>query len=103
MEYAYSIIMFAMGGLLLIYSLILKSSKDVKLIPRDWAASMKNKKKYATDFAKIIMLISIFFIISGILGLLSRSMIFVAVVVLIVGIIGSLVYASKLMEKQYKK
>ena len=56
MEYAFSILMFAFAGALLLYALILGLSKDIKMVPRSYAAQMKNPKAYARRLAQVIAL-----------------------------------------------
>ncbi len=75
MEHAFSILMFIFGGALLLYSLILYVTGDVRLIRRYWAAKIDDEKEYARQFAKIMVLIAIAPIIGGIAGFFFKPLI----------------------------
>lgn len=67
MESAYSILMFCFAGLLLLYALLL--AKDEKLIPRDYAAKMEDKKRYARRLAGLLAIVALGPVFSGLAGL----------------------------------
>ncbi len=59
MNNAYSILMLCFSGMLLLYAAILAIVKDPKLIPRNDTVEMKDPKKYAVQFSKIIALMAV--------------------------------------------
>ena len=62
MEYGYSILMGIFGIVLLIYGLIVFLSEDIMLVPRNWAAKMTDKKRYAKQFGKVVMIVTLLWI-----------------------------------------
>ncbi len=52
----YAVLMLVFAGVLFLYAGILAKTKDVKLIPRTDAASIKNKAQYAENVAKVTAL-----------------------------------------------
>lgn len=94
----YSIIMFIMGGALLIYAGLTAVTKTIILQKRyrvSYAA--RDKKLYATQFAKAVAIIAGAFIISGLVGL--TRIYWLAVILLVAGIIGGIIIATKLVKK----
>ena len=65
----FSILMFAFSGMLLLYAAFLAVTKDEKLIPRGYAAAMKDKRAYTAVFAKAIALVALAPMGGGIYGL----------------------------------
>ena len=59
MDKYFGYLMFIFAGALWVYALILYLSKDVRLIPRMHAVSVKNEKKYAEKFAKVIAAVAL--------------------------------------------
>ncbi len=96
MEYAYSILMFAMAAGLLLYAAGLGAMKNHKLIPRWRAAKMNDPKRYAVQFAKGIAVMAAPFAVSGMIGLFQWYM--PAVIVFIGGFIGAMVVIVKLVD-----
>lgn len=74
MERAYSILMFCFAGGILLYSAILAIVKSPDLIPRYYAAKRKTKQKYAFQFAKIMALMSLAPVLSGLVGLIAPTL-----------------------------
>ena len=103
MEYGYSIIMFCMAGALVLYAGLLALVKDPMLIPRHYAARMRNKKAYALMFAKIIAMMAMPFAASGIVGLIwnEDQTLVPAIAVLIIGFIACLYLSTKIARKSY--
>lgn len=97
MEYAYSILTFSMAALLALYAGILALSGDPEMIPRHYAARMKNRRQYARTFALVIFFVALSFAASGLAGL--TGMILPALLVLALGIGGSLWFAVRVMRK----
>ncbi len=97
MEYAFSIIMFALGGVVLIYSGIVRLSKSTDLIFRSYTADIKDKEKYAVQFSKLMALIALSFILSGAVGLLCIE--WLDAVVAISSFIAAMVFGIKKFMK----
>ncbi|SCW31667.1 hypothetical protein SAMN02910456_00503 [Ruminococcaceae bacterium YRB3002] len=69
MEFSiFSIVMFVVGGALMLYAGVLALTKDTDLIMRSYAAKMPDKKRYALQFAKTIAIIAIAPLLSGVAG-----------------------------------
>lgn len=85
MEYAYSILMFCLAGLLLLYAGAVYRSKSDELIMRSYAVKMKDKEKYARQFSKVLALVALSPALSALVGLFVQGV--VPVVVLIVSFI----------------
>ena len=98
MEYAYSMIMFIMAGALLLYAGLTAAAKKL-ILPYRYTVSYKarDKKLYATQFAKAIAVIAAAFFISGLVGL--TKIYVLAVILLIAGIIGGIIIAARLVKK----
>jgi len=73
MEYGFSILMFIFSGAILLYALLLGLTKDIKLIPRNYAVKIKNKKRYAVQFAKITAVVSIAPALTGAISLFTQN------------------------------
>ena len=69
MEYAFAYLTFAFGGMLLLYAVILAMTRDVRMIPRSYAAQMDNPREYARKFAGFLALIALACIGAGCLSL----------------------------------
>lgn len=91
MEYAFSIIMLALGGGILLYALIVRA-EGYKAIPKNHAAKPKNPKRYANRFALLLALIGAAPFAAGIVGFLNVK---AGVIVLIGGFIGCCVAGAK--------
>ena len=72
MDYALSILMFCFAGMLLLYAGLLALTKDYKLIPRNYAVHMTDKKGYCVGMAKVIALVSLAPLEFGLIGLLGH-------------------------------
>ncbi len=68
MEYAFLIMTCAFGAGLLIYALFLAGGNYNNLF-RNWATNPPDKERYAKEFSKILVLIALAPIISGVLSL----------------------------------
>ena len=69
MERVFSYMTLAFGGMLLLYALLLRLTKDVKLIRRYQAAEIKNPKAYAKSVSHILMFLALAFLTGGWVGL----------------------------------
>ena len=103
MEYVYSIMMFGMAVGLLLYAGLLALAKDPMLIPKHYAAKMKNKKAYTVMIAKIVAIIAIPFAASGIVGLIwnAEQTLLPAIIVLIIGFVVCIYLCRKIVKKLY--
>ena len=68
MEYGFSVMMLALAAGLLVYAGILAALKDPMLIPRHYAAKMKNGKAYTIQIAKVVCLVACAPALSGLVG-----------------------------------
>ncbi len=69
MEYAFSFVTLGFGGMLLLYAALLRLTQDVRMIPRSWAAEMKDPKAYARTVSHIIAFLSLALLTAGWVGL----------------------------------
>lgn len=101
MEDVYSILMLAMGGGILLYALIAYLSGDTIIMPQkaySIPTDKKNKKPYARKFAKLMALIGLAFVISGLVGF--TYIYWLAVVVLIAGLVAAGIIGGKIMKQK---
>ncbi len=70
MEYAYSVLMACFSGALLLYAGILALTGDTDLIPRSWAARIRDRKTYARMTAKVTALAAAAPALSALVGLI---------------------------------
>ncbi len=68
MEYAFYFVSFGFGGALLLYAILLRLTLDVKMIPRSYAAQMKNPKNYAKTVSHIIAFLALALLAGGWVG-----------------------------------
>lgn len=69
MRYGFSILMFCLSGLLLLYAAYAGTSGDPKSVPKRHAAEMNDPQAYAKKFAALLALTAIAPLIAGIVGL----------------------------------
>lgn len=105
MEHGFSIIMLIFAGMILLMALaIYKGGYD--LIFRNYATNPRNKKLYAKQFAKLLMLTAAAPLLAGLLGFLSNLL---GAIVLIVGMVLCiyfgirLTHITELLEREDKK
>ena len=98
MKYAFSIIMFCMGGAILLYSGLLALTKDAGLIPKAHTAKMTDKKRYAAQFAKTMAIVAVSPLLSGIAGLFGNGI--VNAVVAVISFIICIVIAVKTFKPE---
>ena len=98
MEYAYSIVMFCLAGGIFIYAVLLAVCKNTNLIMRSYAVKMKDRRRYAVQFAKIMALIGVAPLISGLIGL--TGMRWLAAGVLLITFTIFMRIGIKIMEKE---
>ena len=99
MEYAYSILMGIFGILILLYGLVIFLSGDIELVPKNRMAKIADKKRYARQFGKVIMLVATGPVLSAIIALFGTFMIIPAIIILIGGIVGGIIIGTKIMPK----
>jgi len=96
MEYAYTIMMSAMGAGLLLWAALAFISGDT-MLPSSYSVNKaRDKKKYARQFSKLIALIGIVFFISALVGL--TEIYWLALVVFIIGIMVSIKMGKVIMK-----
>ena len=103
MEYVYSIMMFCMAGGLLLYAGLLALAKDPMLIPRHYAARMKDGEAYAVMIAKVVALVAVPFAISGTVGLIwtSDQTLVPAIIAFIASLVACIWLCRKIVRKSY--
>ena len=69
MEYAFSFITIGFGGALLLYAILLRATLDVRMIPRSYAAEMKDPKAYAKTVSHIIAFLALALLAGGWVGI----------------------------------
>ena len=67
------ILMFIFSGAILFYAMFLAWTKDTGLIRRSYAAKIKNRKKYAVQFAKVLALTAIAPALTGLIGFVTEN------------------------------
>ena len=97
MENGFSVLMICFAGLLLLYAGVLALSKDPNLIPKVYAAKIKNPKAYTVQLAKVIALVATAPLHGGIWGLFLGPRIGAAVV--LVGLIVCIWLGTGLMRR----
>ena len=97
MEYAFSILMICFAGALLLYAGLLALGKDPKMIPRHYAAKIKDPKAYTRQIAKVIALVATAPLHGGIVGLFLGPG--VAAVVVLLGLVLCIWLGTGLMRK----
>ena len=65
----FSIVMFIVGGAILLSAGIIRLSKSTELIPRSQFAKIEDKQAYAVQFSKLLALIGCAPVIGGLVGL----------------------------------
>ena len=100
MEYGYSILMFIFSVALLLYGLLALLTGDILLVPKYWTARITDKKRYAKQFGKVIMIISSAPFLSAIAGLPGGKWVILAVILLIGGVAGGIVIGTRIMPKE---
>lgn len=97
MDVGYAILMFCFAGALLLYGILLISTKNISLIPQAEKANIKNKKAYARQFGKVVALLSLAPATSGLVwltGAVRRS-----VVLLVLGFLVCVWEGTNMMSK----
>lgn len=101
MEKAYSIVMFIFSGALFVYAGLIAMGNP-QLIRRLYAAKVNDKKAYCRQFAKIMALAAVAPALSGLVGLFTdvAETPMPAVMTLIGGIVGSVIWGTYIMKDQ---
>ena len=105
MEYAYSICLFVFAAILYIYSLVVGKGR-FNMIPREYAAHAEDKEDYARRFGKVVRIVCLSPVISGVLSLIlnlitdnTDIVILISVITLIVSFIICLAVGAGQMYK----
>lgn len=82
MEYGYSVLMGIFSAMLLLYAGLMALFKDYKMLPLRVRTSVKpkNEKKYMTQLAKIIALVSLSPVLSALAGLWNMLAAFIVLI-----------------------
>ncbi|MBQ7152382.1 MAG: hypothetical protein IJR83_00385 [Clostridia bacterium] len=101
MEYGYSILMGIFGAALLLYAGLMALTKDYKILPFRSRQSYKPKdpKRYMTQLAKVIALVSLSPVLSAITGIFN---VIAAVIVLIVTMVLFIWLGTKIMKEFFE-
>ena len=97
MDYGYPILAFCLAGILLLYGIILISSRNISLIPQAEKGKIKDTKSYARQFGKALVILSLAPLSSGIIwltGAVRRSMAF-----LVLGFVICVIEGMRIMSK----
>ena len=68
MEYGFPILTLIFGGCFMLYALVVKVG-GFRFIPRNWAVRATDQDAYANEFAKVIAILALSPILSGLIGL----------------------------------
>ncbi len=74
MEYALYFVSFGFGGALMLYAILLRLTLDVKLIPRNYTAEIKDPKDYAKTVSRMIFFLALAFLAGGWVGVYARPL-----------------------------
>ena len=91
----FSILMFCFSGALFLYAVLLYTTKNDKLIPRNYAAKTDDKKAYSRQVAEIVALVAVAPAHCGYVALFSMGW---SVVVLIVEMVLAIWVGTKIVE-----
>ena len=69
MKYALYFVGFGFGGALMLYALLLRLTLNVRLIPRNGAAKIRDPKNYAKTMSHILIFLALALISGGWVGL----------------------------------
>ncbi len=75
MEYALYFVSFGFGGALMLYAILLRLTLDVKLIPRNYAAEIKDPKDYAKTVSRMIFFLALALLSGGWVGVYAGPLI----------------------------
>lgn len=99
MEYAYSILMGIFGTALLLYAGLMALTKDYKMLPFRSRQSYKPKdpKRYTSQLAKIIALVSLSPVLSAITGIFNV----IAAVIVLIGTMALFIWLGTKIMKEF--
>ncbi len=72
MEYALYFVCFIFGGALLLYAVLLALTRNIRLVPRTYAARIPDKEAYCKRIAACTMLVALALLAAGSIGLAFR-------------------------------
>ena len=96
----YAVLMACFAGFLLLYAALLAKTTDVQLIPRHYAAKIKNKKQYARGVAKVVALVALAPLASALTALVTDAAL-PSLIVLIIGFILMLWLGIRMNKKSF--
>lgn len=97
MDQAYSVFMFCFSAALLLYAVAVR--ENPKLLPRSHAVKMKNPRKYARQFSKVIAIVALGPAFSAMVGLLAGPG--VGLVVLVPACVVAVMLGIRYMKDQF--
>lgn len=75
MEYAFSFITIGFGGALLLYAILLRLTRNLRLVPRYDAASVKDPEAYAKMIAHMVAFLALALLAGGWVGVYAGPLI----------------------------
>ena len=101
MKYGFSILMFCFSAGILLFAGLIALAKDPALIPRHYTAKIRNKKRYAVQFAKVLAVTAAAPFSGGLTGLIwnAEETLIPSMLVMITSFIVCMHYAGKIMDK----
>lgn len=101
MEDAFSYMTLAFGGMLLLYACLLRLTGDVKMIPKNHTAVIRDPKRYARTFALLNMFLALAFLSGGWVGLFAGPL--VGALTLVICLVLAIWLDVRLWKKENKK
>lgn len=95
----FSVLMFCLGGFLLIYAGILAATKNAALIPHHETAKMKDRQRYAEQFAKVTAITSLAPLASALTARITDRAVLSTAVLIAVFVIACII-AVRLMKNE---
>ena len=72
-DHAYCYLLFAFSAMIFLYAGLLFVTKDIKLVARSGAAKVRDPKRYAVQFSKVLAIVAVAPLLSGLVGLFSTG------------------------------
>ena len=72
-DHAYCYLLFAFSAMIFLYAGLLFVTKDIKLVTRSGAAKVRDPKRYAVQFSKVLAIVAVAPLLSGLVGLFSTG------------------------------
>ena len=101
MEYALYFVSFGFGGALMLYAILLRLTLDVKLIPRNYAAEIKDPKDYAKTVSRMIFFLALALLSGGWVGVYAGPLI--GLIVMLVTLVRAIWLCVRLWRSSQNK